>query len=213
MFPLELERIIEESKQKYSSVFTFSFDKRGDDLVILARPLSIYETEHLFGVADRNSDIAAELIFDNCLIAVWSNKLNKIIDKENVPTGLTLDLQEIVMKVSDMSNPYALINDITGYRNIAGSAMMGGAAFIMGSFPQYTLADIKQLNRTQFAELIVLAELASKQPFEIKTPEELEKEAKKGSNSNLIRKIKEEARTNDRYLNFAEENAEIRANM
>jgi hypothetical protein len=81
----------------------------------------------------------------------------------------------------------------------------------MKAFNQYNLQQIKELTRTQFAELIIMAELVHQVPFEIQDPNATPTEDTQ--NDKMLRKIGETAKENSKIFDFGAENEQLQKEM
>ncbi len=219
MIPYPLEVRVAEVKNDFPSAIFFDLkDLGGDDLYVICRPLSMIEVENAMLIQSRNEQSAIEWVYQKSFVCGFCIQTKTDIHIDEMPIGAPNQLFTLVMEASQLMDPADFLEELEQFRMLSQSLFYGGMAFIMTAFPQYTPKSVKDLTRTEFAELIMLAELKNQVPFELIDPNANNEDVE---NNRLLQKIGRQAKENDTlrspkdksYLDFGKENEELKKMM
>lgn len=209
--PLAVEEKVAELKKDHHSISVINGPDIGEDNLFLGiRPLKLGEYFHLCDLELRNIFAAQEYAYASSLLFCYNSSKDKFLEKGEIPIGYILEIYELVKAASEFSNPLSIAEGLNTYRQILHLLLPQAMAFIMKAFPSWTPMKIKNLGHSELVELIALAEIINGVAFN--TEMDNPKKNKKKENT-LLHNIGREAKINDRYISFAEENEKLRRQM
>lgn len=215
MLPLEVEKKVLEIKNNFPSAFLCSvesdMDGYEDVLYVVARPLSLSELSTLSEISQRDKSNGLELIIQTCVKLVFSLARDEEVELRELPLGSAEKIATEVFESAGIHTVEPFIEDLNAFRALGTTLMYEGARYIMKAFPQYTLRDVKNLTRTEFAELIMLAERIHGSEFQIEDPRSMRTE--EDQNNRQLQAIHKEAKTNSKLFDFGEENRQLAEHM
>jgi len=215
VLPIEVEKALFNVKKEYLNALLVTvldeIDENEDVLYAVARPLSVNELNIITQVMGRDNSAGMELILINSIKFIFSLTREEEISLSDLPFGSAQKLAEDIYQLVGLESVSILINELAEFRQVSSTVMYAGARFIMKAFSQYSLKDIKNLTRTEFAELIMLAEGIHGTEFLIQDPASMKSEEQ--LNQKELQAIHKEARTNSKLFDFGEENQKLAEHM